>query len=313
MNIVRYKNELRTEWDSFVKKAKNSTFLFMRDYIDYHADRFFDCSLMFYNDGELRALLPANYDAERRTATSHGGLTYGGLILSTDNRGDEVLAMLKAAIEYMKNKCGAEKFIYKPLPHIYSSHPSQEDLYALFRLNARIAARSLSSTIDNHVPVEYSELRRRKIKKAVKEGITYSECDDWGGYWEILSGVLTSSHGCKPVHTLEEIELLHSRFPENIKLHTAHKQGAMVAGCVVYDTGRVAHLQYIAASPEGKAMGALDGLFAHLFENVYKDRKYIDFGISTEDGGNHLNEGLLFQKEGFGGRGIVYDVYEIDL
>lgn len=313
MNIVRYKNELRSEWDSFVKNAKNSTFLFMRDYMDYHADRFFDCSLMFYDDGKLRALLPANYDEKHRTIASHGGLTYGGLILSTDNRGDEVLAMLKAAIEYMKNECGAEKFIYKPLPHIYSSRPSQEDLYALFRLNARIAARSLSSTIDNREPLEYSELRRRKIKKAAKEGITYSECDDWSSYWEILSGVLASSHGCKPVHTLEEIELLHSRFPENIKLHAAHKQGTMAAGCVVYDTGRVAHLQYIAASPEGKAMGALDGLFAHLFENVYKQRDYIDFGISTEDGGNHLNEGLLFQKEGFGGRGIVYDVYEIDL
>ena len=59
-------------------------------------------------------------------------------------------------------------------------------------------------------------------------------------------------------------------------------------------------------------MGALDGLFAHLITQVYATKSYFDFGISTEQGGRYLNEGLIFQKEGFGARTVVYDAYEIN-
>ena len=78
INIERYTAEKAAEWDEFVAKSKNGTFLFDRNYMDYHADRFADFSLMFYNDKhKLCALLPANIDDG--TLYSHQGLTYGGL------------------------------------------------------------------------------------------------------------------------------------------------------------------------------------------------------------------------------------------
>ena len=45
---------------------------------------------------------------------------------------------------------------------------------------------------------------------------------------------------------------------------------------------------------------------------VYDGRRYFDFGISNEDGGRYLNRGLAAQKEGFGGRAVVHDFYEVD-
>ena len=39
--------------------------------------------------------------------------------------------------------------------------------------------------------------------------------------------------------------------------------------------------------------------------------KYFDFGTSNEDMGRYLNEGLIYQKEGFGGRAVCYDWYEV--
>jgi hypothetical protein len=43
----------------------------------------------------------------------------------------------------------------------------------------------------------------------------------------------------------------------------------------------------------------------------YKDYPYFDFGRSTENAdGSGLNEPLVFQKEGFGARGLCYDIYE---
>jgi hypothetical protein len=313
MHIIRYRKELKSEWDQFVANAKNATFLFMRDYMDYHSDRFTDASLMFYKGNELRALLPLNHNIADCTADSHGGLTYGGFILSNDSRMGEVTEMMRLTTEWAKEQLHAKKIIYKPTPYIYHLQPSQEDLYALFAIGARLTGRSLSSTIDNKERIAFGQLRRRKAQKAAKEGITYKEDNDYVTYWEILTGLLAESHNCTPTHTVEEIELLHSRFPDKIKLYTAYKAEKMLAGCVVYETKKTAHIQYIASSPEGKEKGALDGLFKYLFENIYNKIEYIDFGISTERRGAYLNEGLLFQKEGFGGRAVTYDIYEISL
>ena len=313
MEIVRYNVSLKGEWDAFVLKAKNSTFLFLRDYMDYHADRFADVSLMFYDNKVLRALLPANFCGDDRSVVSHGGLTYGGFIFSADVRGGEAIALFEGAVRWMKRELGAVCFVYKPVPYIYSVLPAQEDLYALFRMGARLVGRSLSSVVDNASRQGFSELRRRKVAKAAKSGVVYACSDDFSAYWEILEDVLGARHACRPVHSLEEILLLYSRFPENIKLYAAYSSGTMLAGCVVYETANVAHVQYIAVSDAGRAVGALDGLFDYLFNNIYCNVRYVDFGISTEDGGRVLNEGLLFQKEGFGARGVVYDVYKIDL
>lgn len=38
-------------------------------------------------------------------------------------------------------------------------------------------------------------------------------------------------------------------------------------------------------------------LLAVLIRNIYSNRRYFRFGISTEKGGTVLNEGLLAQKE----------------
>ena len=62
----------------------------------------------------------------------------------------------------------------------------------------------------------------------------------------------------------------------------------------------------------GLELGALDSVMNEFTETIYKDWKYFDFGISTEDNGKYLNEGLISQKEGFGGRAVCYDTYELE-
>lgn len=54
-------------------------------------------------------------------------------------------------------------------------------------------------------------------------------------------------------------------------------------------------------------------LFNHIINEVYANRCIFDFGKSTEQAGAFLNRNLIFQKEGFGGRGVCYDTYEYDL
>ena len=104
---------------------------------------------------------------------------------------------------------------------------------------------------------------------------------------------------------------LKSKFPKNIVLWLAkNANGEIVAGILMYLTKNVIHSQYISATSEGKAKGAVDAI---MHEILRSDTRYFDFGISTERGGTYLNEKLIFQKEGFGGRGICYDIYEYSI
>ena len=173
--------------------------------------------------------------------------------------------------------------------------------------------RNISSTVQLDNPLRLRADRRSRMKKAEQAGLRVVETTDFSPFWKVLDANLQERFHVKPVHSLDEIVLLHSRFPDRIRHFVTMRGDETLAGSVIYDTGIVAHAQYTSASAEGKASGALDLLYARLIGEVFADRKWFDFGQSTEDMGHYLNEGLIAQKEGFGGRGVAYDIYEIML
>ena len=318
IEIVQYTSQQSEEWDSFVRESKNGTFLLERRFMDYHAHRFHDCSLMIYDDHLLVGLFPANVDSTTHVVYSHQGLTYGGLLLNTESTQLQTLQMMQAILLWLIDFLQARRLIYKPIPYIYSTCSAQEDLYALFRAGGRLTTRSVSSVVSMSNPLRMRKLRLRGAVKAIDNGLYISRMtdEDWDmlkAFWDILDEVLFSRHNVYPVHSIDEMKLLMSRFPQQIKLFTVCKEQQVVAGCVVFITTNVAHIQYIAASDEGRQLGALDLLFRHLINERFKQMAYLDFGISTENGGQWLNEGLIFQKEGFGGRAVCYDTYAVDL
>ncbi|MBO6077179.1 MAG: GNAT family N-acetyltransferase [Bacteroidaceae bacterium] len=311
---VPYEPAHREIWNRFVKSSKNGTFLMDRGYMDYHSDRFTDCSLMFYKKGALLALLPANWVKDESTVQSHGGLTYGGLITGANFTAEDALEVFRCAIEWMKKNLGAVRWIYKPVPRIYSSLPADEDLYALSQNGAIIKKREISSIVDLSKRIPLSTLRKRGYKKATRNSLAVVEGNfekDIEDYWNILSELLRDKYDSKPVHTLDEIRLLQSRFPDSIRLYVVKDADQIIAGTVIYDTGTVVKTQYIASSVKGKELGALDLLFGTLMDDVFKSRSFMDYGTSTLVGGTNLNEGLISQKEGFGARAVVYDTYEM--
>lgn len=277
--------------------------------MDYHSDRFSDDSLMVYRRGRLYALLPAN-KGEDGLLESHGGLTYGGLVMSRHCTGAEVTEVMRLLCDYWCAE-GYTKVLYKPVPWIYHRQPSEEDLYALFAVcNARIVARGLSQTICRSDRNGMYRIRQMGCRRAEAEGIVIEESVDLAPFWQILSHNLETRYQLRPVHSLEEMELLRSRFPENIRLYVARRDDEVLAGTVLYITPHVVHSQYIAASAEGRQCHALDLLFTRVVDMSLSTHPFFDFGISTERDGDYLNEQLAYQKEGFGARGICYDHYE---
>ena len=309
LEVFRYTAIHKAQWNKFVARARQSSFLFQRNYMDYHAQRFRDNSLIVLRNGRIHALLPANIDGQ--TLYSHQGLTYGGLI--TDNKATtaDVCQIFKEINNYLRAE-GIRRLIYKPTPWIYHLLPAEEDLYAISTIcNAHLIARHISSTICPTHRLPFTESRKSGIRKAQREALQVREATSFESFWKILTQNLENKYHVRPVHTLDEIVLLKSRFPEAIRLfQVENPSGTVLGGTVIYETQRVVHTQYISASPVGKVQGALDLLFHHLLTEEYKDVEYFDFGKSSEGDGHDLNTQLIFQKEGFGGRGVCYDTYE---
>lgn len=308
--VKRYTAGQQTAWDNFVGSSRNGTFLHKRGYMDYHAHRFTDHSLMFYRGEELVAIMPAHIKDDR--FCSHNGLTYGGMLLTSQATTDTVLKLFGAMKDYLLENTAVTSIIYKPTPHIYHSYPCEEDLYALFRNGATLAERKVSSAIPLRAPLPISG--RRKLTEKIKSSLHIVEDGDLAAFWEILQERLQDKYNVAPVHTIDEITLLKERFPENIKLFcVADDSGNTLGGVVLFITGNVVHMQYSATTDEGRRLSALDYLYEELINNRFAGKEYFDFGISVEDGGRYLNSGLIAYKERMGGRAVVYDTYTIDL
>jgi hypothetical protein len=310
LEVRRYRPEDRAAWDALVDRARAPHVLFRRGYLEYHADRFADHSLVVLVDGTLRAALPAERDGH--VVTSHGGLTFGGLITDATASASRVALWLDAIVERLRAD-GVRRLVYKPVPHIYHRIPAEEDLHALWLLGARLTRRELSATIRTADRPAYAKGRRAAVRRG--RALHVAEDHDLTGFWALEEATLRDRHGLRPVHAADEIALLASRFPDEIRLHTARAapDGPVLAGVVVYATPMVAHTQYIAASPEGRERAAVDAIIDHLLGTVHASTPYFDFGISTEDAGRTLNVGLVRNKESYGGRATVHDRYELDL
>ncbi len=311
--VKRYNQNLLKDWESLIHKSKNSHFFFSRNYLNYHADRFVDHSIIVYNNkGNPICLFPSNVD-NSDAIISHGGLTFGSFVFKEDLKLLVILEVIKRILLYYSG-IGYDRIIYKAIPRIYNAIPSDEIDYALFLTEARLIRRDTALVVSRDNKINYSGNIKREAKKAELNGCVIGESTDFNEFWnKLLIPNLKRRFGADPVHSVDEIASLKSKFPQNIRLYiVSSPNGKILAGTVFFVTEFVAHCQYIASCDEGRRSGALNYLFIYLINNIYKDKSYIDFGIVNEKNGKYLNRGMLGWKERMGGRTISHNFYEID-
>lgn len=312
INVIRFNyNAHIEEWNTFIKFAKNSTFLFHRSFMDYHRERFTDFSLLIYDEkNNLKACFPANVTNDKEII-SHQGLTYGGLIIDEKAKLLLILAIFKEILSYYYN-LGFEILNFKQIPRFYNSVGSDEIDYAFFLLDAKLTRRDTALAIiqSNKLPIQ--NRRIRSIKKAKNNGVVVKKSKNFREFYDnILTPNLMNRFGVSPIHSLEELKLLANNFPDQIVLYSAYVKDKIMAGCILFVTDKVAHSQYISACSEGRKNGSLDYLFSELINFHFANKQIFDFGICNENEGTELNIGLLEWKEGFGGRTFSHDHYKI--
>ena len=199
------------------------------------------------------------------------------------------------------------------LPKIYHLRPSEEMDFILFILRAKLIRRDISMAIPLSNKMEYATLRKRQLKKGLSKNLRFVIEENMTSFWNaILIPNLQDSYAVLPVHSLSEISILKERFPSQIMQYNVYSDKELLAGCTVFVTKNVAHLQYISTKKENNS-GALDYLINQLITKVYKDKIYFDFGISNENQGQNINTGLLNWKQSFGASPFVHDFYEIEI
>lgn len=309
MIIVRkYTKQDKVLWDEFIDVAKNSTFLFKRDYMEYHKDRFEDYSLLVLENDNLIAALPAHTINENCIA-SHLGLSYGGIILRRTETLQKTILIFHEILFYLKSN-RISTVTYKSFHKFYNSIASEELSYAKFLAKAELSKRQISSVINLQDKLELSKTRKRYIRRANKIGILIREVTKFDDYWnEILIPNLRTKFDVSPTHTLDEITKLKSIFPSHIRQFNAYLNDKIVAGATIFETPNVVKVQYNSANEEGRITGASDLLYGTLIEDTFKHKHYLDFGTSFDSYG--LNNGLLIWKESFGARAFAIDTYEI--
>jgi len=309
--VHRYSSLEKKQWNDFILNCKNSHFMFHRDFMDYHSDRFEDFSLIIMNENKkIITLLPGNIN--KNIFYSHQGLTFGGFLMDKKIHAMDIIEVFDAVKKFLKtNKI--EKIIYKPIPVIYHQYPAQEDLYALFRNDAQLSRRDISSSIMMEKGYNYSKSKQRNINKAKREGVVCQQVQQPSLVWGVIRHVLEEYHHTTPVHNEAEIDYLKEKFPENIKAYAAFYQDAIVSACVTFESINVVHTQYLASNQLGRELRALDLLIDYVIAVSSDYASIFDFGISNENNGRYLNNGLISQKEGFGARAIVYDLYSMDI
>lgn len=307
-SVRQYTSEDLDLWNAFVAKAKNATFLFNRNFMEYHNHRFEDFSLLVFEQNTLVAVLPANkVGAELH---SHQGLSYGGLVIDHTLKLQEFLEIFEAVCAYAKQQ--VSKLFFKVIPSIYNEYFSDELLYALFLKEAKLIRRDTLFVIDNLHPDKISQKRKYEIRKGEKHQLEVKETTDFSEFWnEILIPVLQEKHQAQPVHSLDEIKLLHSRFPNNIKQFNVYFEGKIVAGTTLFITDKVVHSQYIGSDAQRNKLGSVDFLYDYLIKKYASEKRYFDMGTSNENNGKSLNEGLAYWKESFGAKIVVQDFYEL--
>ena len=304
--ILPFSPDMESRWDRFVmENSMNGTFLQTRKFLNYHPEgKFTDASFIVEKSGIIVAVVPGcNVNGN---FISHQGSTFGGPVVSKDfYSGNKILDIIKAIDSHIVQNFKSLKL--KPTSPIFATTPTDLIDYALehFGYRRHIELSCYTPILQGSDPLELCTREcRHNFRQAEKQNLTYGEIPDkeMEKFYDFL--VLSKArHNTKPVHTLAELRDLKQRFPKDILFRGVWKDSTYLSGMMIFTfcQAKVFHFQYLAPDDTKRGTNATTALFINaLREAAQAKYEKFSWGISTEDGGDYLNENLYRFKESFG-------------
>ncbi|OZV69023.1 FemAB family protein [Winogradskyella aurantia] len=312
-HVSIYTKERKTQWDTLVKASPEATFLFRRDFMEYHQHQFLDYSIMVFDNEVLLAVLPANRVGE--TVFSHQGLTYGGFVFKPDLSFIEIDDILSSVLEFLARH-GIKSLDIKITPEFYQTENTRHIIRCLKNLNVERYRKDRIFAVNYAKPFTIHKTKMKHFNKNQDKGFLIEEVNDFGLFWtEVLIPRLAEKHNTTPVHTLSEIELLKARFKNEVKQFNIYLKDELLAGITIFDKGRIVKSQYGATTKLGEKERALEYLFLSLIFKFQTEGKHFFSMGTVRDTAKPLgyNKGLLRQKKELGCLEYNQDFYKITL
>lgn len=300
-------------WDELVSSSWNGTFLHTRRYLACAAARVTDASLVVEDaKGRLVGVLPAGVHASDPTMVeSHPAVAYGGIVHRGGLAGAAMLAAVEAVVDRYYHD-GWRVLRYKAVPHVYHSVPAGDDLYAVHRVGATRSRCDVASVADLRDRLPATPRRARSLRKAERAGVEVVRGPQHlAALSEVIASRLADKFDTEPLHDAQTLAHVQELFPDRVECVAGLLGGSVVAGTVVFRTGRVDHAQYIAADDRGYRTSALDAVLSSCLTE--SEARWFSFGNSTVYGGRVFNESLFEYKAGFGAGTVVHECYDLSL
>ena len=308
LRIVRYREDLRLDWNHAVREARNGLFFFEREFLDYHGPRFSDCSLMLYAGRNVLALLPAHRDGD--ALVSHLGLPFAGWLVAPAlclRHMQECFVLLE---EFLRAN-GLGRFVVSPVPSRYAVAPCEEELWCLRQVGAtEVTAKASVAMRPRDFRKLATESRGRMLAREVFLSCRVVATSNTRLHMERTAEFLHRRHQTQPLHTAEDMEFLAAAFPQNIRIWEVWRGDHLVGGLLAFVTHRVIRPQHMFVCGGAERMGGagvLNGAIL-LLEEI-KDCHW-DFGTSMDPASGQLDPTLHQFKESHGGRIFIQSTYE---
>lgn len=320
--IIKYNPELERLWDNFVACSINGNFQESRCFLNYHKDRFKDHSLLFYKNNELVAVMPCNEMDNGSSLISHSGATFGGLIFADKYATITSYKWILDELEqYIKDKQFKHLELKMPSWLYMRSDKHIEVLDYLLGLRGFSCGEEVGFylnclTLDNNYEQHYAKLKKRKLKRAIKENLTFRKLVtnfEIEKFYSILEENYTKFK-TTPVHSYEELILLkESCIPNILSFYGVFSGAEMIAGSMVFDFNnkKVFHTQYLASRFEYLELCPNEFLYTKLIATARNEGfRFLSFGTSTLQHGTVFNEDLALFKEGFNTETYINRTYK---
>ncbi len=325
-DLLPYQPYWDSRLDQFVKEQSvNGTFLQTRQFLNYHPkERFKEATFALEKSGTIAAYFPGNVTVEN-SFVSHQGSTFGGPVFNKAfYKASRVLEILKQADEYFTEHYKSVRL--KLTPQLFSKESPDLIEYAMehlgYKRNTELSAYTPLTAGD---PLDSCDKECRRIfRQSEKSNVTYrafENAEDFETFYKFLE-ISKAKHNAKPVHTLEELYDLQKRLNsdldkkyrpiERIRFRGIWVEGRYVAGMMLFaftETNSI-HAQYIAPDDSFKEFQPTTCLYVNaLREAARQSFQNFSWGISTENGGEFLNENLFRFKESLGAKASVNVTY----
>jgi len=306
-SIQKYHPRKAQAWNDFIERSSNGTFLHNRNYMDYHARRFDDASLMIYDGEKLKAVLPAH--RINNFLYAHNGLTYSDFIFHFKLKLEHKIAIVQTVLAYLQAN-GITHLQVKSIPFVFTRIIDQSNEYIYQQLQARLLMLKPFFVRFRNNAVKINRNRIKNFKKMSQKAYQWEENPaGLEAFWKIVENNLQERYNSNPIHTFEEMQLLMKRFPDKIKLFTVKENQNILAGALVYYINRAMHFQYIHSVTHNEEREAVEWLIYEILKH-HEHQQYISFGTSAVEE-NNLNKGLVYWKQSWGCTLINQSIYEI--